>query len=400
MNKIRLSIACLLLALAGGQAAADGVSVNPLTVRQGGTAYLEIVLESEAALYKTFQMDIDLPEGLSFVPQGSTSQPVTANSTRLDDISPAVSGNILTERHARLAVYSRTATPLAAGTGVLISVRVAAASGTALGTLTGGRVYDIEFSTVGNIATYFDEVAFQTDVTNILVLDENATDAPEEATGVNVRVQRTIKANMWNTICLPFAMTESQVKEAFGSDVLLGDFTSWSSEEDDNGDIVGLTLGFTSATGIEANRPYIIKVSSAVTEFSVEGVDVNASDKPVVQVGKKSSERGYFYGTYTVTNVPEEDLFLNGNKFWYSTGNSRVKGFRGYFELRDVLTAYYDDANSEVKVNMLLDDEQTAVGAIATDTGSGTVYDLQGRRMPNDKLPRGIYIVNGNKVLK
>lgn len=75
-----------------------------------------------------------------------------------------------------------------------------------------------------------------------------------------------------------------------------------------------------------------------MTEFSVDGVDIAAEEEPTVQVGKKKAERGYFIGTYTAnTEVPADNLFLSGNKFWYSSGLTQMKGFRGYFELADVV---------------------------------------------------------------
>ncbi|MBR5634683.1 MAG: hypothetical protein IKW78_05860, partial [Prevotella sp.] len=47
---------------------------------------------------------------------------------------------------------------------------------------------------------------------NSIVLDENDTAVPSATTGnVNIVVKRTIVANRWNTICLPFNMTEAQV---------------------------------------------------------------------------------------------------------------------------------------------------------------------------------------------
>lgn len=398
MNKMKLYVACLLLVSAGGQAAADGLSVNSLSIRRGGTANLEIVLESETALYKTFQMDIELPEGLRFVRKELTSQPTTMSSPRLEAINPVVNGNVLSDQHARLAVYSSTATPLAAGSDLLISVQVSADENLSLGDLAGGRVYAIEFSTTGNVATHFDEVAFTADVTNLMILDENSTTLPEEAEGVNVRVLRSIRADAWNSICLPFDMTEAQVKAAFGGDVKLGDFTSWSSEEDDDEGIVGIAIRFEAVTAIAANHPYIIKVAAPVSEFTVDGVDVIVEAEPKVQVGKKSAERGYFYGTYTKTTVPEECLFLSSNRFWYSTGSSPIKGYRGYFELKDVLDAYY--SGGEAKVLMLIEDDPDGLQMVNSKPLDGNYYDLQGRKMPNGKLPKGIYIVNGNKVLK
>lgn len=230
-----------------------------------------------------------------------------------------------------------------------------------------------------------------------VVLDENSLSAPSAAADVDVRVLRTIKANEWNTICLPFAMTEAQVKECFGDDAQLADFTNWSSEEDDAGAIVGIELNFETATAIEANHPYIIYVSAPIAEITVEGVTLEPEEEPVVQVGRKASERGRFYGTYTVTQVPEENLFLSGNKFWYSTGRTTIKGYRGYFELRDVLDAYYE--GSEVKVHVFIDDEETGIQTLSNSPLKGeNMYNLAGQRVGRNY--KGIIIENGRKVKK
>ena len=107
------------------------------------------------------------------------------------------------------------------------------------------------------------------------------------------------------------------------------------------------------------------------------------------------SERGYFYGTYTAMNVPAKNVFISGNKFWYSTGVSPILGYRGYFEFHDVLQAYYD-SGAEVKINFLLDD---ATGIKRINNGQlsqdNVIYNLSGQRV--SKAQGGIYIVNGKK---
>ena len=35
-----------------------------------------------------------------------------------------------------------------------------------------------------------------------------------------------------------------------------------------------------------------------------------------------------------------------------------------------------------------------------TTTGKEEIYDLQGRKMNSKNLPKGIYIINGKKVVK
>ena len=116
-----------------------------------------------------------------------------------------------------------------------------------------------------------------------VVLYETSTTAPVASNGeVNVLVKRTIKANEWSTICLPFDMDATQVKAAFGNDVQLADADSYETTED-GGDIVGINIKFNNATAIEANHPYIIKVSSAITSFVVDGVTVAPADKERIE---------------------------------------------------------------------------------------------------------------------
>lgn len=238
-------------------------------------------------------------------------------------------------------------------------------------------------------------VTFTVTVTDRLTLDETATVAPATATGVNVKVKRTIDANEWSTICLPFAMDATQVKAAFGDDVKLGDFTSWSSEEDGEGDIVAINVGFTDVTAIEANHPYIIKTSSAIVSFDVDGVDIDPEDEPSVQVGKKKAEKGFMTGTYVAnTTVPENNVFLYDGKFWYSKGNTKTKAFRAYFEFYDVLAS----VESSAPVFISFGGETTGIENIQRTAGDDRYYNLNGQHVENLKKGQ-IYIKNNKKVV-
>ena len=278
--------------------------------------------------------------------------------------------------------------------GVVGSFEIKAADDIALGS------YDVTIANFEFINGVSDvkiaDVSFKINIVNAysVTLDEESTEAPKAAEGVNVTVKRTIAANSWSTICLPFAMTADQLAAAFPGGVELGDFTSWASEENDEGDIVGITVGFTSVSAIEANHPYIIKVKEAVSEFPVEGVNI-APGEASVEVGKKKAEKGSFTGTYVAgETIPETDLFLNAGKFWYATSSTKVmKAFRGYFEFYDVLTEAESAAS---RINITFDDV-TAIKGIKTD-GEEEIYTLSGQRV--NKAGKGVYIVNGKKVIK
>lgn len=249
---------------------------------------------------------------------------------------------------------------------------------------------------------YVDDVTFKVKVVakHTIVLDELSTTAPANATGVDVTVKRTINANEWSTICLPFAMTNAQLKAAFGDDVKLANMTAWESEEDDDEKIVAINVTFSEVTAVEANHPYVIKVTSPITEFSVNGVDIEVDSEPIHQIGTKKANRATMYGTYVAnTVIEEEQLFLSENKFWYSTGNSKMKAFRACFEFADVLDAYYDNA-TEAKVGITLENPETT-GIRTIDNGQLTIdndapmYNLAGQKV--SKSYKGIVIQNGVK---
>lgn len=233
-----------------------------------------------------------------------------------------------------------------------------------------------------------------------VVLDELSTTAPENATGVNVTVKRTINANEWSTICLPFDMTEAKVKEIFGDDVQLAYFTSYDVEKDGT-DVTSITINFEDddlSEGFYANYPYLIKTSKDITEFSLT-TDITPDDvQESYSAGKGANKKsGKFIGTYQAnTVVPENTLFLSGNNFWYSTGQTKMKAFRAYFDFMDVLS---EVENASSRVVMKWDDEQpTGISEIKHETQKNSqYYDLSGRRVvrPN----KGVYIVDGKKTV-
>ena len=216
---------------------------------------------------------------------------------------------------------------------------------------------------------------------------------------VDVRVLRTINANEWSTICLPFSMSADQIQTAFGDDVTveLADAVSYETTEDDDDNIVSITINFNNVSplAIEANHPYIIKVDKKITSFDVDGVDVN----PATSVSgrrKKIGTGSYIIGNYeNQMEVPEFSLFLNGNKFWYSTGATKMKAFRAYFTLRDVLTEV-DEAAARIGFCF---DEATGIRDNNRETiTNNRYYDLQGRSV-GTPARKGLYINNGKKVV-
>ena len=395
MKKIFIMLTACIFSL--GQVIAGNVLVvNDVSVPQGGQATLEIGGDFDTE-YTAFELQIALPEGLKLVTD-EDGYPIIEKAF---DTNHILTGNLLPS-NGNYKITCRSMDNLSIPTdGTLFRVTVQADASMAIGTTLQASIVACEFTrTADSNGENLADVEFAIQIIEFrTILDENATTSPEAAANADVLLKRTINAGEWSTICLPFTATGEQVKSAWGNDVQLANFTKWNSEEDD-GAIVAINVNFTSASandGIEANTPMLIKVNKTSTSATFDGVTIEPEETPTVQVGKKASERGYFYGTYAVMQVPEENLFLSGNKFWYSTGSTTIKGYRGYFEFRDVLDAYYD-GEASVKVNIFIDDTETGIETLSNSPMKGeNIYNLAGQRV--NKAQKGIYIENGKKVL-
>ncbi len=98
--------------------------------------------------------------------------------------------------------------------------------------------------------------------------------------------------------------------------------------------------------------------------------------------------------------MPEFCLFLSGNKFWYSVGETKMKAFRCYFDLNDVLTEV-ENASARIGFN-ITDKEETGIrDNNRVTTTDDRYYDLQGRRVHTSGsiMKKGLYIRNGKKEL-
>ena len=370
------------MCVAFGMATAQTLKVANIEIKPGDKANVELEVNVNGGEYGSFQGNLIFPtKGFA-----TTGETITTSSWKQGGITVGD----LKDGKANIGGISQSDSPMPDG--VIGSFEIQAASDLATGE------YDVTIANFEFINGVSDvkiaDVTFKINVVDAynVTLDEDATEAPKAVTGVNVTVKRTIAANTWSTLCLPFAMTEAQVKEAFGDDVLLGEITGCKIEEDDDDNVVAIPVGFKSISAIEANRPCIIKVGTAVSEFAVEGVDIDPESAPELE-SKEFGKKAGMYGTYKAnTIVPEENLFLKDGKFWYSKGENKMKAVRAYFELKEVLAAY--DAASRYYITF---DDVTAIKGLKTN-GEEEIYTLSGQRVQN--AGKGVYIVNGKKVIK
>lgn len=364
--------------------ATNTVEVKPLSISKGGTAKLEIQLENSDEI-KAFQFNLVLPDGITVTN--------VEKSERLPDGIILDYNALSTPNTYRIIGYQIGNTPFSGTSGCFVYVTLSASDALTVGSNLTGNISEISLTVIPTAEYEAKGSSFEITIVEPadpwVTLDENSTTLPEASDGeTEIKVKRTIKANQWNTICFPFAMTRVQKNEVFGEDVELATYGAYEIAED------GINVIFdevSSYRGIDANKPYIIKTSKDISEFMITSTIVPCNDAPF----EGDEEIGFFYGTLKAGGkVPANCLFLNGGKFWYSTGQSNIKAFRGYFEFVDVL-ASLETASSKVK--MVFRDETTGIKNVIVETANDDMYDLQGRRIVNPD--KGVYIKNGKKVV-
>lgn len=207
---------------------------------------------------------------------------------------------------------------------------------------------------------------------DLLLDDSKNFEIPSDFTAVKVAQKREYTADKNSTVCLPYALDETQASA-------LGTFYEPTA-------IASGTVTMTSVTKTEANVPYMLKAKG--TKVSAEMVEVK---KPT---GALAGTETHFVGTYTGTTLSHTDtkqyycFTTDGTFIHVETDDVHVKPFRAYIALDSALGRSLD---------IDFGDGTTGIKNLKVGVQDNVYYDLQGRRVLYPK--KGIYIQNGKKVI-
>ncbi len=399
MKKLIFTMSALILMCLSSMA--DNITADNVNLLPGKTVQLAINMENNERAYTAFWFELELPVGIS-VTNAVNSNRLPSNFSltwdKVDNGEPNTYKFYGTEFDTEQSKQEISGT-----SGTILTLTLSAAETLEVGSTLVAKIKKISATSFEGNETYdFDDYSFTIKISDPwITLDENSTTLPEASDGeTQIKVKRTIKANQWNTICFPFAMTETQVYDAFGEDVQLYEFMEYEADENLTEIKVLFDAAYLSEDGFFANYPYIIKTSKDISEFMVTSTIEPDEENAVAEftngrTGSRKEVYGTFYGTLKAGGkVPANCLFLNGGDFWYSTGVSNLKAFRGYFEFVDILASI---ENSNSKIQIVFRDETTGIKNIETYVNDKAIYDLQGRRVVEPG--KGIYIKKGKKIV-
>ena len=218
-------------------------------------------------------------------------------------------------------------------------------------------------------------------------VDDNTDDLNEwDGYEANVTLQRTLTSNGWNTFAAPFSTDIPSgwvVKELESSE-----FNSSTGE---------LKLNFADANSIEAGKPYLVKVT-ANADLSAAAFQGTIVNKTTTTILTSAVDFIPILGKTTIEGTDAKKiLFISNNTLKHPTEMpAYMKGFRAYFQLKG-------DAANAASFNLDFGNgETTGINSLTSEpssNGEGTIYSLDGRRLSGKPAQKGVYIVNGKKMV-
>ena len=205
----------------------------------------------------------------------------------------------------------------------------------------------------------------------------------ENKINVDIVYNRTFGHTSWQVLYVPFAIPVEN----------MGGFEVYSiSDVTDSGVVIEQVV----EGDLSANTPYIIKA----TEAGDKTINVTGATLSVPVAYEETIGSFTINGTYSSMDIDAESQYVLTNGLWcqltekaVTDGNNILGAFRVY------LTAKGKNAPSEVRF-VINNSDATAIDELKAENGNvkAEVYDLSGRRV--EKAVKGIYVVNGKKVVK
>lgn len=226
----------------------------------------------------------------------------------------------------------------------------------------------------------------------------------EAKNNATVTLTKPLQANVWNAICLPFSMTEQQVRNAFGKDARIAEF----KKVDESGKKAVASFGMHYYQLITAGKPCLIKPSQVNENdtYTIKGVTIDAEKALTIA---DSNNLFDFVGTYAPTTMPVNSHFLGSNdgKLYYITADKEISGLKAFFQPVSTsnakLSIAFDSTDND------FDNNTTGIEAIkdymdqdaANSSANKGIYNINGQFMGTNPaiLPQGIYVKNGKKFI-
>ena len=212
---------------------------------------------------------------------------------------------------------------------------------------------------------------------------------------------RTYKNTNWQAWYVPFDLTlTSDILGQFSFAKFAGTYT------EDDGTFYISVARMREGDVVKANTPYLVQAKTAGTEAQVltltdatlyaaqeKGFSMNSAEKTVTIQG--------IYSTKTATEEDCDWYAFGGGKYIKANVEQTLSPFRIYMTITEREDNPYASTPNptEVKIKVLGEETGVAPLSVSPEGEKTAVYDLSGRRIAKENATKGLYIMNGKKVM-
>jgi hypothetical protein len=211
----------------------------------------------------------------------------------------------------------------------------------------------------------------------------------------NLTYTRNYRNTNWQALYVPFSMSYDDWKDDFD----IGRIIAYYPYYDENGTMTKADLLMTYVTSgtLKPNHPYFIKAKTTGEKtISLTNATLYASEENSVDCSTVEA-KCTFTGTYSP--VQNSEYYVMGGGKLGSLGNGTLSAMRWYLTIENRGSQFITPPPSSISLRVVSEEDATAILQTINDQRASTVYDLYGRTY--DKMPtqRGVYIINGKKVM-
>lgn len=241
-------------------------------------------------------------------------------------------------------------------------------------------------STAGKLTRAWFNDMYLYKVSPIVVIDDDASGALNESKDVDVQLRRTFKAGQYYPLCLPFVV--ENWRDVFDDVIILTNYKDGK-------------LVFASLNGVntQARKPYLVKLREDVTENNYllfKNVDIQKGGGGTWSV---SDNAMVLKGDWASGTVPAGSYYYADGVWKLSDGTAPFAAFSAYISTS--VPSPVETLPMQLGETSHLEDLNVASDVV-------DVYDIHGLMVKRavdyrnalEGLSRGIYIINGQKILK
>lgn len=228
--------------------------------------------------------------------------------------------------------------------------------------------------------------------------------APENHFAYPIPGYNEIEGGKWKTIVVPEELDASKIEAYFGESTQVAILESAKYDESS----ATYHLEFVKAYSMEANKPYFIKVGDKNASYATEvALDPSAStlDFHVPVTGE--DKEVHMVGVCSKYELSKNELYFRnqGDKMYFYRSDGGGKDFVNKGKCYFKITKSGDTQPLMAKFAVNFDDSSTTgITTVEhrTDRKRTAIYGIDGQYLGSDlnTLGKGLYIVNGKKIVK